>query len=566
MIDQPDLLGRLERVEKSSGGWTARCPAHDDRESSLFIRHEDEVRWRLECRAGCTPEEVAGAIEIAVAELEPDQVVRYYYDGFYEVVRIGPKDFRQRWRDGTGGWTFDMTGVEPRLYRLQALQEARSTRQGRAVIVVEREEYVHRLPTVLRDRMPATCCVGGFAKWEATHIEQLKGAGLKQVAVIPDGDAESRAHAHAVACACHAAKLSVRVVDLPGSVKDVSAYLNDHTDNDLAALIEAAPRFSGPVPTRLSEIGAEPVPWLWPGWIPEGSVTVLDGNPGVGKTLIALDLAARVSMGRTMPDGRSGLGQPGGVVLVTGDDVKYSVMPRLEVVGADMTRIDHLPRAGDRLPTDTDFGAIFGAVRAADARLVVLDHLLPIVSPSATSCTDEDVGSALARLARLAARTRTAVLVTRDLYGGKEDQRIEGIRNISGVWTRLIAGPDPQDGQRSVLRRITSDPSTTSVASLQFAMVVDADGVPSIAWSPPPHAAESSGRQGRPAVAVAADFLRERLADGPVPVAEVAQAAASAGIKMPTLRRAKSLLGVESKKHGQPGSDIQAWMWALRRR
>ena len=140
------------------------------------------------------------------------------------------------------------------------------------------------------------------------------------------------------------------------------------------------------------------------------------------------------------------------------------------------------------------------------------------------------------------------------------------IRNISGVWTRLIAGPDPQDGQRSVLRRITSDPSTTSVASLQFAMVVDADGVPSVAWSPPPHAAESSRRQGRPAVAVAADFLRERLAEGPVRVAEVAQAAASAGIKMPTLRRAKSLLGVESKKHGQPGSDIQAWMWALRRR
>ena len=185
-------------------------------------------------------------------------------------------------------------------------------------------------------------------------------------------------------------------------------------------------------------------------------------------------------------------------MLVTGDDVKRSVMPRLKVVGADMTRIDHLPRPGDRLPTDTDFGAIFGAVRAADARFVVLDHLLPIVSPSAASCTDEDVGSALARLARLAARTRTAVLVTRDLYGGKEDQRIEGIRNISGVWTRLIAGPAPQDGQRSVLRRITSDPSTTSVASLQFAMVVDADGVPSIAWSRAPHAAESSGRDGPP--------------------------------------------------------------------
>ena len=48
MIEQTELPGRLERGEKSRNGWTARCPAHDDQESSLFIRHEDEVRWHLE--------------------------------------------------------------------------------------------------------------------------------------------------------------------------------------------------------------------------------------------------------------------------------------------------------------------------------------------------------------------------------------------------------------------------------------------------------------------------------------------------------------------------------------
>ena len=240
-----------------------------------------------------------------------------------------------------------------------------------------------------------------------------------------------------------------------------------------------------------------------------------------------------------------------------------------------MTRIDHLPRDGDHLPTDADFGAIFGAVRAAEARLVVLDPLLSIVSPSGASCTDQDLRSTLAKLARLAARTRTAVLVTRDLYGGKEDhllERGEGIRNISGVCTRLVAGPDPADDRRSVLRRMASDRSTTSVAPLQFAMVVNAAGVPVIAWDTPPHAHETScrlsgpRRQGRPALDAAVDFLRELLADGPVSVAEVAQVADSAGITMPTLRRAKSLLEVKSKKQGQPGSDNQAWMWGLPRR
>ena len=56
----------------------------------------------------------------------------------------------------------------------------------------------------------------------------------------------------------------VRVVDLPGLVKDVSGYLDKHTESDLAARIEAVPRFTGPVPTRLSEVSAEPVYRLWP--------------------------------------------------------------------------------------------------------------------------------------------------------------------------------------------------------------------------------------------------------------------------------------------------------------
>ena len=103
---------------------------------------------------------------------------------------------------------------------------------------------------------------------------------------------------------CVSTSISRRVRD------SVSAYLDKHTESDLAALIEAAPPFTGPVPTRLSEASAEPVPWLWPGWIPEGSVTLLDGRPGVGKTLITLDLAARVSRGHTMPDGQPGSGKP----------------------------------------------------------------------------------------------------------------------------------------------------------------------------------------------------------------------------------------------------------------
>ena len=54
---------------------------------------------------------------------------------------------------------------------------------------------------------------------------------------------------------------------------------------------------------RLSEVEPEEVKWLWPGRIPLGKLTILDGDPGTAKTTLALDLAARVSRGDTMPDG-----------------------------------------------------------------------------------------------------------------------------------------------------------------------------------------------------------------------------------------------------------------------
>src|SRR5262249_41348483 len=51
-----------------------------------------------------------------------------------------------------------------------------------------------------------------------------------------------------------------------------------------------------------SAVEVEQVPWLWPGWIPRGTVTVLDGDPGLGKSTIAVSLAARVSRGLALPD------------------------------------------------------------------------------------------------------------------------------------------------------------------------------------------------------------------------------------------------------------------------
>lgn len=92
--------------------------------------------------------------------------------------------------------------------------------------------------------------------------------------------------------------------------------------------------------TTLSEIQSKPVQWLWEGRVPFGKVTLLDGEPGSGKSLLALDLAARVSRGAAMPLEREKPPGPSNVVIYNDDDnLADTIRPRLEAASADLTRI-----------------------------------------------------------------------------------------------------------------------------------------------------------------------------------------------------------------------------------
>ena len=92
--------------------------------------------------------------------------------------------------------------------------------------------------------------------------------------------------------------------------------------------------------TTLSEVQSQPVQWLWEGRIPFGKVTLLDGDPGSGKSLLAMDLAARVSRGAAMPLARTKPSSPANVVLYNDDDnLGDTVRPRFEAAGADLSRI-----------------------------------------------------------------------------------------------------------------------------------------------------------------------------------------------------------------------------------
>lgn len=90
---------------------------------------------------------------------------------------------------------------------------------------------------------------------------------------------------------------------------------------------------------RLSEIEAKPVCWLWPGRIARGKLTIIAGNPGLGKSQITASLAAVVTTGGRWPVDRHPSKASDVIFLTAEDDVADTLRPRLEAAGADVRRV-----------------------------------------------------------------------------------------------------------------------------------------------------------------------------------------------------------------------------------
>lgn len=250
----------------------------------------------------------------------PRRVVAHYpYRGIdgrviYEVARTEPKGFIPRHPDASGTMVKGLTGVGARVpYRLPELIAAPS----RVLFWPEGEKDCERLVAA---GLLATTTHGGaksFRKYAVAYAENFRGRGL--VAVLPDNDDDGRAYASEVATALHAVGAGVRVVQLPGlPVKgDVSDWLDaGHTVDELKELALATPAWTNAGATSaaksveptevgvlLSDVAPESISWLWPSRLERGKVTLVDGDPGLGKSLLTLDWTARVSTGRAWPDG-----------------------------------------------------------------------------------------------------------------------------------------------------------------------------------------------------------------------------------------------------------------------
>jgi hypothetical protein len=313
----------------------------------------------------------------------------------------------------------------------------------------------------------------------------------------------------------------------------------------------------------LSAVAARPVEWLWPGWIPLGKLTVLDGDPGLGKSSLLLDLAARLSRGAPMPDGSTG---PEGesLILSAEDDGADTIRPRLDAAGAEAGRVHLLTHVRDRrgarpLEIPGDLPALDVAARRHEARLVIIDPLMSYLS-GVDAARDQDVRRALYRLARLAARRRCAVVCLRHLSkmgGDKAIYRGGGSIGIIGsARAGLLVAADP-DSERHRLLAVTKANLAERPASLRFTMEpAGPRGVCRVVWCGrseysadglvgrmSPYRAEKLA-EARSELAEAEMFLREFLSDGPLSPDTIFLMGTGQGFSRRTVERAAQRIGV----------------------
>ena len=136
---------------------------------------------------------------------------------------------------------------------------------------------------------------------------------------------------------------------------------------------------------RLSDVAPEPLRWLWPGRIPAGKITLLEGDPGLGKSTLLCELAARISRGEPLPgaDTLAAPGVPRGVLLFSAeDDVHDTIRPRIDAAGGNPQRIVSFLAVPDGTDTGRPFALprdlpiLDALIQRLDVALVVFDQLI----------------------------------------------------------------------------------------------------------------------------------------------------------------------------------------------
>lgn len=320
--------------------------------------------------------------------------------------------------------------------------------------------------------------------------------------------------------------------------------------------------------TSIADVELEAVRWAWEGRVVLGMLNVTVGEPGLGKSTLAYDLAAKLSRGELAGDL---YGEPADSLIVTYEDhISSVVRPRLEAAGADL---DHIHEVGiteedteELLTLPGDIERIREAVQRTGARLLIVDPIVASLSGEINSHRDQDVRRVMAPLSKLAEQLDLAVDVVMHVNKSAAKQffmRVGGSIGFTGAArSMLLVARDPEDpeGERGLRRILAHGKCNVGplARSVRFEIeAVDVGGVSTsrLSWLGECEATTldllgaGDTQDEQLAIEEAREFLVAELEAGERPEIEVRNAALERGISEATFRRARKGL-TNSRRRG----------------
>jgi predicted ATP-dependent serine protease len=310
---------------------------------------------------------------------------------------------------------------------------------------------------------------------------------------------------------------------------------------------------------NLNDVAAifQGVEWLWKDWIPFGMVTLLIAEPGVGKSAFVLGgLAPAITVGHQFPDGQTGFEIVGPVIWCDTESAHAMTIERAVLWKLPNDKIllpGDDPLESISIDNEEHLKQLKAQIIRERVKLVVIDSLRS-AHAGEENCS-RDAVLTMKKLAHIAQSTNCAILVvhhTRKIRDGQSvnSNSSRGSNAITAMARSVIALSKPDPNDDTVLVQVVKSNVGKYPAPLGFR--IESEG---ISCCEPPAELQRSSRPSQFEAAKA--FLSECLADGPQSHSRIEQLAGEQGIATTTLKRAKSELGIDSKK------EKSGWIWSL---
>ena len=158
-----------------------------------------------------------------------------------------------------------------------------------------------------------------------------------------------------------------------------------------------------------SNVTAKPVDWLWYPYIPYGKLTVIQGDPGEGKSTFVLNLVSLLTNGQKMPDGYRLPGPGVAIYQCAEDGMADTIKPRLMKAGANCDRVAYI--IDDDIAFTLEDGRIEAAIEETAATAFIIDALQAFIPPDADMQSATKMRSVMRKLASTAEKHHCAVIL-----------------------------------------------------------------------------------------------------------------------------------------------------------